>query len=287
MVRSTAAARAAGAPRPPPPRAARAADSAPASFLQVGVAPAAADELREEVRETGHVLQPHRRRSRLPSKSPPMPDVVRARHLAHVLDVVGHLGERRLGRGMRRRPLVDAAARRSAVSVTAALSRSASAWSGVVPRRDLLRDEAGHERHHHHAAVLRQPRRGSRRARCADGRPARAPTECEKITGASATSSASLIAPGETCERSTSMPSRFISRTTSSPKRVSPPCRALVERGVGPVERDVVRERHVAHAQVVVGAQRAERVLDRVAALDARAARRCRPRLKRARCRRP
>src|SRR5918911_1101204 len=51
--------------------------------------------------------------------------------------------------------------------------------------------------------------------------------ECEKMTGASLTFSASLIVPGETCERSTSIPSRFISRTTSSPKRVSPPCRAL------------------------------------------------------------
>ena len=51
--------------------------------------------------------------------------------------------------------------------------------------------------------------------------------ECEKITGASLASSASLIVPGETCDRSTSMPSRFISRTTSRPKRVSPPCRAL------------------------------------------------------------
>ena len=41
--------------------------------------------------------------------------------------------------------------------------------------------------------------------------------ECEKITGASATRSASSMVSGETWERSTSMPSRFISRTTSSP----------------------------------------------------------------------
>src|SRR3712207_7378253 len=51
--------------------------------------------------------------------------------------------------------------------------------------------------------------------------------ECEKITGACVTSSASLIVAGETCDRSTSMPSRFISRTTSSPNDVSPPCLAL------------------------------------------------------------
>ena len=42
-----------------------------------------------------------------------------------------------------------------------------------------------------------------------------------------------------------------------------------VERGVGPVERDVVRERHVARAHVVVRAQQRERVLDRVSALEA------------------
>ena len=89
------------------------------------------------------------------------------------------------------------------------------------------------------------------------------------MTGASVTSSASPIVSGDTCERSTSMPSRFISRTTSSPNCVSPPCFGAIERGVGPVERHVVRERHVARAEVVVGAQRAERVLDRVAALDA------------------
>jgi hypothetical protein len=48
--------------------------------------------------------------------------------------------------------------------------------------------------------------------------------ECEKITGASATRSASSIVSGDTWERSTSIPSRFISRTTSSPNLVRPPC---------------------------------------------------------------
>ncbi len=47
--------------------------------------------------------------------------------------------------------------------------------------------------------------------------------ECEKITGAAATSSASCIVSGDTCDRSTSMPSRCISRTTSRPKSVRPP----------------------------------------------------------------
>ena len=41
-----------------------------------------------------------------------------------------------------------------------------------------------------------------------------------------------------------------------------------IESRVGPVESDVVRERHVADAQVVIRAQRAERVLDAVTALE-------------------
>ena len=51
--------------------------------------------------------------------------------------------------------------------------------------------------------------------------------EWEKMTGASETRSASCIVSSEVWERSTSMPSRFISRTTSSPKRVRPPWRAV------------------------------------------------------------
>ena len=45
-------------------------------------------------------------------------------------------------------------------------------------------------------------------------------------TGTPEASRASRIVPGDTWARSTSIPSRFISRTTSSPKRVSPPWRA-------------------------------------------------------------
>jgi hypothetical protein len=48
----------------------------------------------------------------------------------------------------------------------------------------------------------------------------------EKMTGASVTSRASLMVPGETWDRSTSIPSRFISRTTSRPNSVRPPWRA-------------------------------------------------------------
>ena len=47
--------------------------------------------------------------------------------------------------------------------------------------------------------------------------------ECEKTTGASVVSRASRMVSAETWERSTSMPSRFISRTTSRPNALSPP----------------------------------------------------------------
>ncbi len=43
-----------------------------------------------------------------------------------------------------------------------------------------------------------------------------------------------------------------------------------VERGIGPIERHVVSERHVSHAQIVVRAERAERILDGVSALQAK-----------------
>ena len=52
---------------------------------------------------------------------------------------------------------------------------------------------------------------------------------CDQMTGASATSSASFIVSGDVCERSTSMPSRFISRTTSLPNAVRPPCVCVPE----------------------------------------------------------
>ncbi len=51
--------------------------------------------------------------------------------------------------------------------------------------------------------------------------------ECEKITGASLVASASRMVPAETWLRSTSMPVRFISRTTSRPKAESPPRRSV------------------------------------------------------------
>ncbi len=47
--------------------------------------------------------------------------------------------------------------------------------------------------------------------------------ECEKITGATEVASAARIVVAATWDRSTSMPTRFISRTTSWPNGESPP----------------------------------------------------------------
>src|SRR2546425_4724067 len=51
--------------------------------------------------------------------------------------------------------------------------------------------------------------------------------ECENNTGARDTRMASTIVASETWARSTSIPTRFISRTTSSPNGVRPLCFAL------------------------------------------------------------
>ena len=106
------------------------------------------------------------------------------------------------------------------------------------------------------------------------------------MTGASLTRRASSMVAGETWERSTSMPSRFISRTTSSPKRVRPSWPRLVVGSVRPIQGHVVGEGHVARAEVVVRAERAQRVLEDVPALHAEQ-RRDLARLKRARVPRP
>lgn len=57
---------------------------------------------------------------------------------------------------------------------------------------------------------------------------------CNRAAGASATSSTSFVVSSEACEMSTSMPSQFISRTTSRPKSVSPPTSGVEICGRGP-----------------------------------------------------
>ena len=131
------------------------------------------------------------------------------------------------------------------------------------------RDEARHERHHHDRRRWPAAASGSRRARCAgDAQTARA-EECEKITGARETRMASAIVSAETWLRSTSIPSRFISRTTCSPNGDSPPSDRLVGGRIGPRHVLAVRERHVARAERVHHAQRRQRRVDGVPAFHA------------------
>ena len=93
--------------------------------------------------------------------------------------------------------------------------------------------------------------------------------ECEKITGAADTRSASAIVAGDVWLRSTSMPSRFISRTTSSPNGESPSSFGVSVAASAHGTFEAVRERHVARAEPVHVAQHGERRVDRVPALHA------------------
>ena len=154
-------------------------------------------------------------------------DVVDAGDLAHVLDVVGDLRQRRLRRRVRRSPCLRRAPMRRACR-SAHGRRAAPRSSRAHGRRRVVEHRLRHERRSRTSPSPRRrssaAARGSSRARCAARSTSARADECEKITGASVTSSASLIVAGDTCERSTSMPSRFISRTTSSPNGVRPPC---------------------------------------------------------------
>ena len=67
---------------------------------------------------------------------------------------------------------------------------------------------------------------------------------------------------------STSIPSRFISRTTRSPQGVRPWCLGVSVAASAQRERDVVGERHVAGAELIEGAELGQVVLDRHAPLD-------------------
>ena len=236
-------------------------------LLQVRVAPAPADQLGEKVRKLRHVLEADRHVVD-PVEVAADADVVHARHLAHVLDVIGHLRQRRARARGGRPPTASICRCRSAYRGTAARSafRSESAESSQT--LNSVETNCGTN------VTITTPPFFGRRARIESGTlrgwstSARA-AEWEKMTGASLTSSAWLMTAGETWDRSTSIPSRFISRTTSRPNSVRPLMPGAVERRVGPVERDVVRERHVAGAERVVGPEDAERVLDGVAAFHA------------------
>ena len=90
------------------------------------------------------------------------------------------------------------------------------------------------------------------------------------MTGASAI--ASDVAHRVVARRARCRPSCRAGSSRARPLRRTAPARraaAAPAAGVGPVGRVGVRERHVAHAQLVILPQQRERVLDRVPALDA------------------
>src|SRR5437762_522708 len=91
--------------------------------------------------------------------------------------------------------------------------------------------------------------------------------ECENMTGARVVCRASDMVASLTCDRSTRIPSRFISCTTSRPNAESP--RRAVSVEAGPRETPPVGERDVADAERREHPQRAERVLDCLPTLDA------------------
>ena len=89
------------------------------------------------------------------------------------------------------------------------------------------------------------------------------------MTGAARHRERRRIVSGETWLRSTSMPSRFISRTTSSPnggEAVMRPGRRWRRR---PRRIEYVGQRHVARAEVVHLTQHRQRIVDLMAAFDA------------------
>ena len=143
---------------------------------------------------------------------------------------------------------------------------------------DLLVHEGRAEVDHDDAALWRRSPGSGRRSGCAACRRAPGRRSARRRRAPSRPRARRAMVLSETCETSTSIPSRFISSTTCRPKSVSPSCTAYFfgskpEReedagGVRPVVRVRVRQRHVADAQPIERGERSERVLDRVPALD-------------------
>jgi hypothetical protein len=149
-------------------------------------------------------------------------DVVDYRHVAHV-SMVGDVLDRGLGLRMGLPNTSERRVIRGVASLTpVAFSNSAFQRTCSSPCTQYSEMKFTHD----HAAVLRHAREHRIRDVPHARRECKRIFECEKMTGASVTSSASFIVSAETCEMSTSIPSRFISCTTSSPNFVRPPCAA-------------------------------------------------------------
>ena len=111
--------------------------------------------------------------------------------------------------------------------------------------------KSGKKIHHHDATVSTTNGRTSSGTFL--GWSATASQECEKMTGASETRSASTMVSGETWDKSTSMPRRFISRTISSPNALNPSLfgssvAESASRCVGMSQRHVTRENQTGDA---------------------------------------
>jgi hypothetical protein len=191
--------------------------------------------------------------------------VVDTRDLAHVLDVVGDVRDRRAGLGM-----VDGVVRDRLVVLLVAEPDAGLPLEALLPAsvRLALDREQRDERHHYHATVLRQAR--EHRVRHVAGR---------RRQGARVgmREDHRRLRDGERVVHGVL---RHMRQVDQHPEPVhlahdlhAELRQAAVARGVGRRIRPFVavemRERHVTDAEPPVRAQRAERVLDRMAALDA------------------
>ncbi len=250
-----------------------AARSTRTAFCQVSLARSASDQPRpqqlgDQVRVAGDVVEVVRG-ERGAVEVAADADVVDAGDLAHVVEVVGDRGRGGHRAGVRRLEVpLDPHARLGGVQVVQAVGAHVLVGAPASTRRPRAARTS--------ARRWPSPRRrwraaapARRRGCCAGGRRRPARRSARRSPARSLTRSASRMVSAATCERSTSMPQRFISRTTSSPKAVRPLVARLVGRGVRPVDGVVVGERHVAHAQPVQRAQGGQRVVDGVAALGA------------------
>ena len=214
-------ARPAASSTPSPPPASRAARSAE-DLLDVLVLVAAPEQFRRERRVFRDILET-RTTLRDAVEVAAEADVIDAGDLADVIDVIGGVGER----GARRR-IAPPSTRRRRASTAAASFGNCRRQTILLGRLQLVPAATFGDRNPGTNVTMTTPPffgsiwrtlsgtlRGTSFSARAD--------ECEKMTGAWLTRIASSIVSGETWLRSTSMPSQFISRTTSSPNGDRPP----------------------------------------------------------------
>ena len=177
-------------------------------------------------------------------------DVIHAGDLAHVLDVVGHLGERRAGRGVGGLPLLPLPVRLGRVRHRRA-DRLSGGIAGVLPALELVGHERRHERHHHHAAVLRQARQdriGHVARMVHQGAGGRVGEDDRRFGDVEGVAHGGRRDVGQVHQHAhpVHLAHDFLAELREAAMA------GAVERRIGPVERDVVRQRHVPRAERVV-----------------------------------